>query len=355
MLLTAFLLPAETRAAAVGSVFLMQSTIGGSGRRGLLRFVGTVIGGAMAIVAMALFAGGLQGLEWYLVIVGSMTFVSAWVFVGSPRTNYAGLMMAAAWITAIIVDPAPAVTVTPALARIASVVLAGLCVTVMIWLYATTSARVALMRSIADGWKRLADLMRTATMKPVQPGDLDAWRRASHLATGNLAATADLREQYAFERRLRMDAFQPVLRTLAEQQRALLLARAMAIGRFHDHALPAQATVALDLALEAQARRLDRLSERYLRPDEGEPIATELPTAHATRTTAIDAGCAAEDVARLVYRRDAIEMLARTIDRAERLAAAGFVWVDGKLESVLELDAVEAGARQPAAMLATTP
>ena len=243
----------------------------------------------------------------------------------------------------------------PRIGGIASVVLAGLCVTVMIWLYATTSARVALMRSIADGWKRLAELMRTATMKPVHPGDLDAWRRASHLATGNLAATADLREQYAFERRLRMDAFQPVLRTLAEQQRALLLARAMAIGRFHDHPLPAQATVALDLALEAQARRLDRLSERYLRPNEVEPIATELPTAHATRATAIEAGCAAEDVARLVYRRDAIEMLARTIDRSERLAAMGFVWVDGKLESVLELEAIEAGARQPAAMLTTTP
>ena len=355
MLLTAFFLPAETGAAAIGSVFLLQSTIGGSGRRGLLRFLGTVIGGVMAIVAMALFAGGLQDLGWYLGIVGALTFVSAWVFVGSPRTNYAGLMMAAAWITAIVVDPAPAVTVTPALARIGSVILAGLCVTAMIWLYATTSARTALMKSISDGWKRLADLMRAATMKPVQPGDLDAWRKASHLATGNLATTADLREQYAFERRMRSDAFQPVLRTLAEQQRTLLLARAMAIGRFHDHPLPTQATAALDLALEAQARRLDRLSARYLRPDEAELIEAMLPTAQATRQTAIDAGCGAEDVARLVYRRDAIEMLARTIDRAERLAATGFVWVDGKLESVLEVDAIEAGARRPAAMLVATP
>jgi hypothetical protein len=224
----------------------------------------------------------------------------------------------------------------------------------MIWLYATTSARTALMKSIADGWKRLADLMRTATMKPVLEGDLDAWRKASHLATGNLATTADLREQYAFERRLRSDAFQPVLETLAEQQRTLLLARAMAIGRFHDHPLPVQATAALDAALEAQARRLDRLSGRFLRPVAGDPIDTPMPTAQATRQAAIDAGCSAEDVARLVYRRDAIAMLARTIDRAERLAGTGFAWIDGRLESVLERDAIQAGAPRPAAMLATT-
>jgi hypothetical protein len=354
MLLTAFFLPAETGAAAIGSVFLLQSTIGGSGRRGLLRFIGTVIGGAMAILAMALFGGGLQGLGWYVAILGTLTFASAWVFVGSPRTNYAGLMMAAAWITAIVVDPAPAITVTPALARIGSVILAGLCVTTMIWLYATTSARTALMKSIADGWKRLADLMRTATMKPVHEGDLDVWRRASHLATGNLATTADLREQYAFERRLLNDAFQPVLETLAEQQRTLLLARAMAIGRFHDHPLPVQATAALDAALEAQARRLDRLSGRFLRPDAGDPVNTPMPTPQTTRQAAIDAGCSAEDVARLVYRRDAIAMLARTIDRAERLAGTGFAWIDGRLESVLERDAIQAGAPRPAAMLATT-
>jgi multidrug resistance protein MdtO len=355
MLITALFLPAETGPAAIGAAFVMQSTIGGSGRRGVLRFMGTVLGGAMAILAMVLFAGGLQGLGWYVAILGTMTFVSAWIFVGSPRTNYAGLMIAAAWITAIVVDPQPAVTVTPALARIGSVMVSGLCVTLMVWLFATTSARAALMRSIADGWRRLADLMRTAAMTPVREGELDAWRRTSHLATGNLATTADLREQYAFERRLVSDTFRPVLQTLAEQQRALLLARALAIGRFHDHPLPSRATAGLDAALQAQARRLDRLSERFTQPGVGEAIDAPLPTPRATREAAVAAGCSEEDVARLAYRRDAIAMLAQTIDRAERLAGEGFAWIDGKLESVLEQDAVQAGAPRRAAMLATIP
>ena len=354
MMLAALFIPTEASPAAIGAVFVMQSTIGGTGRRGLLRFIGTVLGGAMAIVAMALAAGGLQEMGWYVVIMGTLSFLSAWVFVGSPRTNYAGLMMAAAWITAIVVDPQPAVSVVPAIARVGSVLVAGLSVTFMIWLFATTSARAALMRSIADGWRRIADLGRGAAMLPVSDGALDAWRRESLLATGNLATTADLREAYTFERRMIGGAFQPVLRTLAEQQRALLLVRALAVGRFHDHALPNTATAALDAALESETLRLDRLATMYTRPEAGAPIQITLPTPQATRQAAVAAACSDEDVARLMYRRDAIRMLGETIDRAERLAATGFVWVHGELESVMEQDTDRSDDPGRAAMLAPT-
>jgi hypothetical protein len=308
----------------------------------------------MAIVAMALAAGGLQEMGWYVVIMGTLSFLSAWVFVGSPRTNYAGLMMAAAWITAIAVDPRPAVSVVPAIARVGSVIVAGLSVTFMIWLFATTSARAALMRSIADGWKRMAELARGAAMLPVPDGALDAWRRESLLATGNLATTADLREAYTFERRMIGGAFQPVLRTLAEQQRTLLLVRALAVGRFHDHALPDAATSALNASLERESRRLDRLATLFTRPDAGAAIQPTLPTPQETRQAAVTAGCSDEDVARLMYRRDAIRMLGETIDRAERLATTGFVWVHGELESVLERDADQPEDPRRAAMLAHT-
>jgi uncharacterized membrane protein YccC len=354
MLLAALFIPTEASPAAIGAVFVMQSTIGGTGRRGLLRFIGTVLGGAMAIVAMALAAGGLQEMGWYVVIMGTLSFLSAWVFVGSPRTNYAGLMMAAAWITAIAVDPQPAVSVVPAIARVGSVIVAGLSVTFMIWLFATTSARAALMRSIADGWKRMAELARGAAMLPVPDGALDAWRRESLLATGNLATTADLREAYTFERRMIGGAFQPVLRTLAEQQRTLLLVRALAVGRFHDHALPDAATSALNASLERESRRLDRLATLFTRLDAGAAIQPTLPTPQETRQAAVTAGCSDEDVARLMYRRDAIRMLGETIDRAERLATTGFVWVHGELESVLERDADQPEDPRRAAMLAHT-
>jgi hypothetical protein len=83
-------------------------------------------------------------------------------------------MIAAAWITAIVVDPQAAVTIAPAIERVGSVIVSGLSVTLMIWLFATASARAVLMRSIADGWRCLAELSRTASMAPVKAGDLNS-------------------------------------------------------------------------------------------------------------------------------------------------------------------------------------
>jgi hypothetical protein len=354
LLLSAFFLPMESGAAAMGAAFVMQSTLGGSGRRGLLRLLGTVIGGVMTLVALPLFAGGLQTLAWYLAITGTLSFLSAWVVVGSPRTNYAGLMMAAAWATAILGDPQPPVSVVPALERIGSVVLSGLCVSLMVWLFATTTARAALMKSMASGWRTLAELLRAAAMHPVREGDLEAFRRMSHRMTANLAGTADLREAYAFERRMLQAPRQPVLGTMAEQQRCLLLGRALAVGRFHDHPLPAAATDALDQALGAQADRLEGLAASFERPGGHAAAAEPLPSPAQTRAAAEAAGCSAEDVARLLHRRDAIDMLRATLDRAERIGRDGFVWVDGRLESVLAVEALGGDPSTHAAMLATT-
>jgi multidrug resistance protein MdtO len=352
LLVSAFFLPMETTAASMGAAFVLQSTLGGSGRRGTLRLLGTVIGGMQTLVALALFTGGLQTLAWYLAIMGTLSFLSAWVLVGSPRTNYSGLMMASAWATAILVDPQPPVSVVPALERIGSVLLTGICVSIMIWLFATTTARVAVMRSIATGWRGLAELVRAAAMKPVEPGELESFRRLSHRLTANLATTADMREAYAFERRMVQTAFMPVLATMAEQQRTLLLTRAMAVGRFLDHGLPATATAALEAATETQARRLEALAMAFERPAAAEPEGARLPSPAETRAAAEAARCSAEDVARLLLRRDAIGMLQSTIDRAERIQREGFVWIDGRLESVLERDAIEAEASRRAAMLA---
>lgn len=354
LVLAALFLPSESTATAFGAAFVLQSTLGGTGRRGLLRLLGTVLGGIMALVAMGLFAGGLQTLAWYVTILGSFAFVCSWVMVGNPRTSYAGLMMAAAWMTAIVADPQPAASVGPALARILSVLLCGACVTLVVWLFATTTARAALMRTIAQGWRRLAELARSAQMKPVRDGDLADWRRRSHAMSATLASIADLREAYVFERRMAPSAFKPVLRVLAEQQRALLMIRSLATGRFLDHPLPEAASAALDAAVEAQAVRLERLAEVFERPIATTASATIVPEPAQTRAAALAAGCGAEDVARLLYRRDAIAMLGAMIDRDERLCLRGFVWVDGSLESVLATDADEA-ADARAAMLAATP
>ncbi|MFM7809368.1 MAG: hypothetical protein ACKPEA_15785, partial [Planctomycetota bacterium] len=98
--------------------------------------------------------------------------------------------------------------------------------------------------------------------------------------------------------------------------------------------------------------RLDRLAHSFEAPHGVVPETPPLPSSREIRAAAQAAGCSDEDVARLAYRRDAILMLAQTIDRAERLARFGFIWLDGKLESVTVQDSFRDDDARRAAMLA---
>ena len=338
LVLCAFLLPEVASPAALGSVFVLQSTIGASSRKGVLRLLGTVIGGVMACLAMELFAWGMQGLDDYALIMGAMAFVSSWVFVGSPRTSYVGMMMAAAWIMAIATDPMPAESVVPAIVRVVSVLIAGGSVSLMIWLFATRSARAAVMSSIAVGWRQLASLLGMASLQPFQDADLRAWRLLSHKATATLAATSDLREQYAFERRLLIEGFQPMLSTLAEQQRSLVMARTLALGRFMESPLPAGAGEPLERSLQGMCARFRAMAEAFERPGVSASEPAWIPSAEEVREHALACGCGATQVARMLYRRDVLLMLQAGLDRAESLRRRGFVWVDGTLHSALEME-----------------
>lgn len=338
LVLSALFLPGGTGPAAIGAVFVLQSTVGGSGRRGLLRLLGTVIGGSMAAVALTIFASGVQDFGAYLCIMGVMAFMSAWVFVGSPRSNYAGLMMAAAWIIVIASDQQPADSLTVAVERVFSVIVAGLCVTFSIWMFATTTARVATMASIASGWHQIAELLRRAQMLPFDDTVLREFRERNRRATANLASTCDLREQYAFEARMRSDTFAPVLQMLAEQQRVLLLARSFATGRFHDHPLPIGATEPIDASLRLLADRLDALGTHFSESTDAQAWQPcNVPTPATVRAAAVANGCNAQDVARLIYRRDALALLEESVIRARAAARRNFIWHHGELHSGIEM------------------
>jgi len=246
-------------------------------------------------------------------------------------------MMAAAWIIAIASDPSPADSIVPALARIGSVLIAGASVSIMIWLFATRSARASVMASIASGWRQLEVLLRMASFGAFTESDLRAWRVLSHKATANLAATSDLREQYAFERRISLEGFQPMLAMLAEQQRALVLAHTLAWGRFLEPSLPQEAGEPLNRSLEGLCRRFAAMADAFDRPGAVADEPAVIPDADAIRGRAIACGCTATEVARLLYRRDVLLMLQAGMDRAESLRRRGFVWAHGTLHSAMEL------------------
>jgi uncharacterized membrane protein YgaE (UPF0421/DUF939 family) len=377
LVLSALFLPGGVGPSAIGAVFVLQSTVGGSGRRGVLRFFGTLIGGVMAAIAIIIFAAGVQDLGSYILVMGVMAFMSAWVLVGSPRTNYMGLMMAAAWIIVIASDPGPSDSVGPMFDRVTSVVVAGLSVTFTIWMFSTKLARVATMQSIANGWRQIGQLLMRAQMLPFTDADLTDFRMRNHLATANLASTCDLREQYTFEARIVIGNFAPVLEMLAQQQRVLLLARSLATGRFHDSPLNDSVSEMLNKPLRVLVERIETLGDFFITPpvvivengrsdlnkagvmdgasivnsgkvadDEnyvgGASVQTVwkscgVPSAAQVRESAIAQGFNTTDVARLIYRRDALALLENSVRHAQDTSRRGFVWSDNSLHSALEL------------------
>ena len=62
-----------------------------------------------------------------------------------------------------------------------------------------------------------------------------------------------------------------------------------------------------------------------------------IPSAAQVRARAIVDGCNAIDVARLVYRRDALALLEDSVRHAQNTSRHGFVWSNNSLHSAVEL------------------
>ena len=318
---TAVFLPIATSPAAIGAVAVMQSTVGAVGRRGLLRFVGTFIGAIMTFVAVTIFASGAQDLGSYLIIMSVMSFISAWVMVGSPRTSYVGFMMGAAFIVGIASDSAAPSSLQLVVDRVLSVVLACACVSTVLMVFHLRSSRLAVMESIGDGWTLIAQLIRGSQLHDFTEAELQTFRTLNQRATSDLALTAELREQHAFENTLRIGTFLPMLTMLAEQQRSLLLVRSLGSGRFHETLPPSAVSELLDAPVRSLAAHFERLGG-YFRDgasvDASLPFA--IPSAAQLRACAVEHGCDAAMVARLLYRREVIGLMEQTAARAIQCA-----------------------------------
>ena len=177
--------------------------------------------------------------------------------------------------------------------------------------------------------------------------------------------------------------FAPVLEMLAQQQRVLLLARSLATGRFHDSPLNDSVSELLNKPLRVLVERIETLGDFFVKVPatgvekglgdlnnagvvnnksvaavinnvgaasnmvnensvDGTSIQTVwkscgVPSAAQVRVSAIAQGCNATDVARLIYRRDALALLENSVRHAQDTSRRGFVWSDNSLHSALEL------------------
>ncbi len=338
LIATTVFIPLATSPAALGAMAVLQSTLGATGRRGLLRLVGTAIGACLTVVAVTIFAGGVQDIGGYLLVMFALAFISAWVMVGSPRTSYAGFMMGTAFINGIAFDSAPPTTVQLVVDRVLSVLVACVCVGAVLMVVRQQTSRSSVMKSMENGWTLIADLMRNSQLHAFTEHDLTAFRASNQRALLNLAATADLREQHAFEHRLRVETFLPMLTMLAEQQRMLLLVRSLASGRFHEPCVPREMSAMLDAPLCALAARVDAFAQ-YFRVEDvvSDAVSCVIPSASQLRACAVAHGIDEATVARVLYRREVLRLVEQTAARARSNAQRGFIWKDHTLYCAVEV------------------
>ena len=88
------------------------STIGSSNQKGLLRFGGAALGGAMGLLALVYAFPNVDGLGGFWLVFGAGTAVAAWINFGSPRVSYGGYQTGLAFYKAVFQSFGPAISAT---------------------------------------------------------------------------------------------------------------------------------------------------------------------------------------------------------------------------------------------------
>ena len=139
------------------------STVGASNQKGVLRFGGAAVGGAMGLVALVYLLPQVEGIGGFWLVFATGTAVAAWVNFGSPRIAYGGYQTGLAFYKAVLQGFGTAVSATVVRDRLIGVffglVVFGL-IEHVLW---PVRAHEALRTRLTEALRLLADLARTRT------------------------------------------------------------------------------------------------------------------------------------------------------------------------------------------------
>jgi multidrug resistance protein MdtO len=97
------------------------STVGASTQKGILRFAGAAVGGAMAILASMYVLPHVETIAGFWAVFAAGTAVSAWVTFGSPRVFYGGYQSGLAFYKVILQGWGPVTALTVARDRLVGI------------------------------------------------------------------------------------------------------------------------------------------------------------------------------------------------------------------------------------------
>ena len=156
------------------------STIGASNQKGLLRFGGAAVGGAMGLVALVYVFPNVETIGGFWLVFGAGTAVAAWVTFGTPRIAYGGYQIGLAFYKAVLQGFGPALSATVVRDRLIGVFFGLLVFGIVEQVLWPVRARDELRARLAEMLHLLAELARTRTSSAppsVTHTTVDAWRR----------------------------------------------------------------------------------------------------------------------------------------------------------------------------------
>jgi len=232
------------------------STIGSSNQKGLLRFGGAAVGGAMGLFALVYAFPNIEGLGGFWLVFATGTAVAAWINFGSPRISYGGYQTGLAFYKATLQSVGPAVSATVVRDRLIGVAFGLIVFGVVEHVLWPVRAADRMYARLADVLRSLAALARVVSRPPE---DVDARRL---LISQQVADVQGFIESSKFEPGAGAADTQAVERFTADAQTVFLVLLAIARDAASAARRPDAVRAAMLRVDEDVATMLQGLAER---------------------------------------------------------------------------------------------
>jgi multidrug resistance protein MdtO len=258
----------------VTCALVAQSSLGASIYKALLRLAGTVLGGLLGLIMIAVVMPNAQSLVWLMVPLAFCFWIAAWITAGSSRISYAGIQTGMALAICVVDVFGPTTDLVPPRDRVLGMLL-GVAVMGLVFQFIWPERASRAMRpALASALRAMAVL---AVLAPLAGYALSVARAARHRASvyRALERVLRLREEAALEpgataptERLERDR---ILDLTADAQAVFLALLALARHRLSPDAaaVPDEAVPRLEVFDRGVRRALELTASSIERPAAG--------------------------------------------------------------------------------------
>lgn len=147
--------------AVITAVLCSLDNYGAMIQKSVLRFVGALAGGLVALIAITVFLPNIESLPGFLILTSIVFGIGAWVQSGTVRISYAGVQLAFAATLMLIHSYEPSVDLTPFRDRVTGIFVGLIAVVIVYSIFGEVRARTWALGNAAETLRLLA---RTASV-----------------------------------------------------------------------------------------------------------------------------------------------------------------------------------------------